>query len=72
MKLKWAYETIEMAIELMHISVYNSGFCQRLDPSHQTILGWVFVKCSYFLKPCCIYAPEVSLLSIARKEKDEW
>ena len=32
-----------------------SDFWWRLELSHQTILGWVFFKCSYFLKSCCNY-----------------
>ena len=32
-----------------------SDFWSRLEPSQWIILGWVFVKCSYFLKPYCNY-----------------
>ena len=51
--------------------IIASNFCLRLEPFYQTILGWVCVKCSYFLKPCCNYIFQFYLLSISKKEKDE-
>ena len=45
-----------------------SNFWWRLEPSHRTILGWLFLKCSYFLKRYCKYVFRVSPLSIAKKE----
>ena len=61
----------KMVTELMHITFYNTNFWRGLAPSHWTILGWVFVKCSYFLKPYCNYVFQVSLLSISKKDKDQ-
>ena len=49
-----------------------NDFWRRLEPSHRTIVGWVFVKWSYFLKHCCNYLFQVFLLSISKKEKDEY
>ena len=49
-----------------------SGFLWRLEPSHRTVLGWVFVKCSYFLKLCCNYIFQIFLLSISKKERWRW
>ena len=49
----------------------TNDFWWKLEPSHRTNLGSVFVKCSYFLKPCCNCAFQDSLLSISRKKKDE-
>ena len=43
----------------------------RLEPSHRAILGWIFVKCYYFSKPCCNYVFQYSLLSTSKKEKGE-
>ena len=48
-----------------------SDFWRRLEPFHRTILGRIFVKCSYFLKHFCSYVFQVSLLSLSKKEKDE-
>ena len=33
--------------------VTTSDFWRRLETSNRTILGWVFVKCFFFLKPHC-------------------
>ena len=48
-----------------------SDFCCRLEPTLQTISGWIFVKDSYFLKPCCDYVFQVSFLFISKKFKDK-
>ena len=40
--------------------------------SLQTVLVWVFVKCSYLLKPYWNYVFRVSLLSISKRQKNEY
>ena len=45
-----------------------SDFWWMLEPFHRTILGWVFVNYSCFLKLCCNYVFQISLLSISKKE----
>ena len=55
----------------MLLFITASDFCCRLEPTLQTIFGWVFVKDSYFLKPCCDYVFQVSFLSISKKFKDK-
>ena len=39
--------------------ITTSDFWWRLEPYRETILGWVFAKCSYFLKLCCNYVSRV-------------
>ena len=52
--------------------IMASDFWWRLEPFHRAILGWVLVKFSYSLKPCCNYVCQVSVLSISKKKIDEW
>ena len=51
------------------VFITGSDFWLRLESSHRTILGWIFVKCSYFLKPSYNYVLQISFLSISKKEK---
>ena len=53
--------------------ITTSDFEGRLELSHQTILDWIFVKFSYFLKPCCNYVFQVYPLTyIKKREKWTW
>ena len=49
---------------------HNNNFWLTLKPSYQTQLGWVFLKCSYFLKYYCNYVFQVSYWSTSKR--DEW
>ena len=56
-----------------YLFITASNFWGRLEPSHQTILSWVFVKYFYSWKPCCNYVFHIfPLIYISKKEKNEY